>query len=231
VYLGLMAYLVLVKTVLMFLPAVFRSPAQAKVFAWPAIAIFAVAGSIGVFLADRTGFPAAWGGEIPARRRFLGPTLCGLGLGVLAILTDWATGWTRIAASQMHLPTIHIEWPASLLIYPGGAIIVEVFYRLLLVPLLLWLISWLFLGDRPEQRTFVFWILAVITSLAEPLTQDLSSVLHGPAQFAFALVFLEDFALNLLQAAVFRKYGFLSAVWVRVVFYILWHVLWPAMGH
>jgi hypothetical protein len=223
-----MAYLVFVKVILTAFPAVFRSPAQAKVFAWPAIAIFAALGSLGVFVADRTGFPAAWGGEISARRRLLGPTLWGVGLGVAAILTDLAIGWTQIAAQQMHLPSIHIAWPASLLIYPGGAIIVEVIYRLFLIPVLLWLISSLVLRGRAQDR--VFWILAMVTSLIEPLSQDLGGILHGPGQVGAAIVFVEDFALNFVQAGTFRRLGFLSAVWVRVVFYLLWHVLWPAMG-
>ena len=223
-YVFLMAYLVLVKMVITFVPAVFRSTAQAKVFAWPAIAIFSAVGLLGVVLAERTGFPTAWGGELSPRRRLLAPTLWGLGLGVLAIVTDVLTGWTKIVAAQMHLPSIHIEWPASMLIYPGGAIIVEVIYRLFLIPLFLWLISSVILRGRSQDQ--VFWALAALTSLLEPLSQDLAGVLHGPMRLAFAAVFAEDFALNFVQAAMFRRYGFLSAVWVRVVFYLLWHVLW-----
>jgi hypothetical protein len=153
-YAALMAYLVLVRVIITFFPAVFRSAAQAAVFAWPAIAIFTVVGFARVFLADRTGFPAAWGGEISARKRLLAPTLYGVGLGIVAILTELATGWTKIVAGKMHLPSIHIAWPASLLIYPGGAIIVEVVYRLLLVPLLLWLLSSLMLCGKSPERAF-----------------------------------------------------------------------------
>lgn len=58
-YSCLMVYLALVKIVITFVPAVFRSTAQVKVFAWPAIAIFTVLGMLGVVLADRTGFPSA----------------------------------------------------------------------------------------------------------------------------------------------------------------------------
>ena len=229
VYAALMAYLVCVKITITLVPAVFRSTAQAKVFAWPAIAIFTALGLLGVFLADRTGFPSAWGGAISAKRRFLAPTLWGLGLGVLAIATDATTGWTKIVAAEMHLPSIHIDWPASLLIYPGGAIIVEVLYRIFLIPLLLWFVSSLILRGQSQER--VFWILAALTSLLEPLSQDLSGILHGPQQLTFAVVFVEDFALNFIQASTFRRYGFLTAIWVRVVFYLLWHVLGPAMSH
>lgn len=42
VYAGLMVYLVAVKLVLTILPHMFRSPAQAAVFPWPALAVWAV---------------------------------------------------------------------------------------------------------------------------------------------------------------------------------------------
>ena len=227
-YVALMAYLVLVKITLTAFPGVFRSAAQAAVFGWPFLCAWPTLGLAGVALADRTGFPSAWGGSMGVRQRFLAPTLLGIALGVLAIATDAATGWTRIIAAKMQLPSIHIAWPASLLIYPGGAIIVEVAYRILLVPLFLWLVSSILLRGRAQERTF--WILAVVTSLIEPLTQDLGGMLHEPQHVTFALVFVQDFVLNFAQAALFRRYGFLSAIWLRVVFYLLWHVLWPGLG-
>jgi len=133
-------------------------------------------------------------------------------------------GWTRFAAAQMKLPTIHIEFPASALIYPGGAIIVEVIYRILLVPLLLWLISSVILKGRAQETTF--WVLAALTALLEPLSQDLGPILHTSMKATFVVVFLEDYALNLGQAWLFRRYGFLSAILLRVFFYLVWHVLW-----
>jgi len=228
VYLGLMAYLVLVKLILTFLPAVFRSAAQAAVFQWKWITIFTATGLLGVFLADRTGFPAAWGGGISNRARILLPAALGAGLGVLAIGTEVATGWTKFVAAKMNLPTIHIDFPASALIYPGGAIIVEVAYRIFLMPFFLWLVSSMILRGRAQEQTF--WALAVITSAIEPVTQDLSGMLAGQATFAFALVFIEDYALNFSQAWLFRRYGFLSAVLLRVFFYLVWHVLWGLTG-
>ena len=158
------------------------------------------------------------------------PLTLGVALGAIAIVTDLATGWTKLVAEKMHLPTIHIRFPASALIYTGGAIIVEVIYRLLLVPLLLWLISSVILRGRDEER--VFWVLAVLTSFLEPLSQDLREIITGPSRFAFGCVFAEDYALNLGQAGLFRRYGFLSSILLlRVFFYLIWHVLWGFLGH
>jgi hypothetical protein len=224
IYLGLMAYLAAVRLVLTLFPQVFRSPAQAAVFEWKFLAIWTASGLLGVLLADRTGFPPAWGDRGTNARRVWLPLVLGVALGVVAIITDLATGWTQVVADKMHLPSIHIDFPASALIYPGGAIIVEVIYRLLLIPLLLWLISGVILRGRQEER--VFWVLAVLTSLLEPLSQDLREMLNGPSRLAFVCVFVEDYALNFGQAWLFRRLGFLSSVLLRVFFYLIWHVLW-----
>ena len=229
VYLALMGYLVGVKLALTFMPNVFRSPAQAAVFAWPAIALFTVLGAMGVYFADRTGFPPAWGTANENAKRIWLPSVLGVALGLIAIVTEKLTRWTEIVAAKMNLPSIHIAWPASLLIYPGGAIIVEVVYRIFLVPVLLWLVSGVIL--RGKQREQVFWVLAVITALLEPVSQDLHAVLAGPSRETFAVVFVEDFVLNILQAWLFRRLGFLSAILMRVLFYLLWHVLWGLAGN
>ena len=152
----------------------------------------------------------------------------GVALGVIAIITEKLTHWTEIVAAKMNLPSIHIAWPASLLIYPGGAIIVEVVYRIFLVPLLLWFVSSVILRGRQQERTF--WIIALATALLEPISQDLHAVIAGPSRGTFAVVFVEDFVLNILQAWLFRRQGFLSAILLRVVFYLFWHILWGLIG-
>ncbi len=221
IYLGLMAYLVLVKVVLTAFPGVFRSPAQARVFEWPLLALWTGLGLLGVWLSERTGFPPAWGDRGSNRPRIVIPFLLGIGLGVLAILTDAATGWTKFVAAKMALPTIHIAFPASVLVYPGGAIIVEVVYRLVAIPLLLWLVSTKLCRGRWQDE--IFWVLAILTSLIEP-AGDLGLRELGMA--TTVSVFAQDFALNFAQAWLFRRYGFLAAILLRVFFYLIWHVLW-----
>ena len=46
-------------------------------------------------------------------------------LGSVAVGIDAATGWSAALAAQLEVPSINIPWPNSLLIYPGGAIIVD----------------------------------------------------------------------------------------------------------
>lgn len=222
VYLGLMGYLALVKLVLtFFVPAGFRAPAQAAVFAWPMIAALTVAGAAGVWFSERVGLPGLWDRRVTARDRLLVPYLAGIALGLVAIAIDLATGWAALVARALEIPSIHIPFPASALIYPGGAVIVNVIYYLVPIPLLCWIAGKAARGRR-EPR--VFWTVGVMAALIEPLTQDLS--VPGGAG-VWAAVFASDLLLNLAQVYAFRRAGFLAAVVLRVTFYVVWHVLWP----
>jgi hypothetical protein len=217
---GLAAWLVLVRVALVAWPGVFRSPAQAKVFEWPWLALWIALGATGAILSDRTGFAPAWRQD-SLRSRVAVPALWGLGFGLAAIATDAMTGWTGFVAKRLGIPTIHISLPASLLVYPGGAIIVEILYRLFPIPVVLWVFGRISRGGGLERA---FWVLAASTSLIEPLG-DLGLRPLGVA--AMASVFLEDYALNLAQAWTFRRSGFLASILLRVVFYLVWHIVWP----
>ena len=222
VWLALMAYLVAVKLVITLVPAAFRSTAQAAVFGWPCLAVWSIAGLIGIWFARRTGFPEAWDARVSNRQRFVIPALVGLAFGVPFIAHDVVTHYSQIIAAQRGLPGANIALPAALVIYPGGAIIVEVVYRLLALPLLLWLISNVLLRGRGQLAVFV--VLALLSSLIEPLTQDLDALPLGLA--VFGSLFALDFALNVAQVTLFRKYGLLSAIVMRVAFYGVWHMLY-----
>lgn len=223
VYLGMMAFLVLTKIVVdNYYGDVFRSGSQAQVFEWTALAIWTAAGLVGVVLAERTGFPSALDGRVGNFERFLVPTLVGLVFGGAYVIHDLITGASQIFTSIYGLPSVNIEFPASALIYTGGAIISEVLFRLLPIPLLLWLISSLAL--RGSYQNQIFWVLAVLTSLLEPLMQ--TTVLMNVAPLVFASLFVMGFAFNLGQAAVFRQSGFLASIVMRVAYYVVWHMLY-----
>jgi len=221
VWFGLMAYVVAVKVVLTYaVPALFRDPSQAAVFSWPALGVWTVAGLAGVWLSLQTGFPGALSEQVTARQRYLLPILVGLGLAVLYVAFDLLSGYSRFMIALHGQPSYNIDFPANVLIYSAGAIIVEVIYRLLPIPLVLWLVSRVILRGRGEVP--IFWVLAVLTSAIEPLTQDLGDAAMGPAIMLTAMAL--DYSLNFSQAVFFRKFGFLASILTRVAFYMIWHV-------
>jgi hypothetical protein len=223
VWLALAAYLALVKIVLdTLLPGAFADPAQASLFGWVPLAVFATLGLAGVWLSTKTGFPDAWDKRSSLGRRVLAPLVVGAGFGLALVLLDSVSGFARLVAARHGLTQQYTDFPSMLLIFTAAPIIVEVVYRLFLVPLVLWLTSSLLLKGRGQAT--IFWALAVLSSALEPFSQtpDLQ-ILPGVLPELLAGFYL---AVNLTQAAFWRKHGFLAAILVRVGFYIVWHVLY-----
>ena len=220
VWLGLVAFLAIVELFIVFVGAGLENDPRATLFSWPALAVIGVVGLAGVWLSHRTGFPAAWDPAVPLRWRIGYPSLIGIALGIFLAVADSLVHWTTTFAETSGLPSFNAPFPGSLLFYPGGAIIVEVVYRLLPIPLLMWLTGF---ALRGRGREMIFWILAVLTSVIEPASQDLPSLRAG-TELAVALNFAPDYLLNFVQAVFFRRSGFLSAIIVRVAFYLVWHV-------
>ncbi len=106
--------------------------------------------------------------------------------------------------------------------FSGASVLVEIIYRILPIPLLLWLISNVMLRGRGQSQ--VFWILALLLSALEPLGQitDLAAL---PVPIMVIDTSLQ-YAENFVEVTFFRKYGFLSAILVRFGFYLIWHVLY-----
>ena len=223
-FLAMMAALVVIKIIVArFFPNAFVSPSQATVFSWPWIASLTAVGLVGTWFASRAVFPETSSSEVPIKDRLVLPIAAGLSLGALAILVDSLTGWSAIAAAELKIPTIQIRFPGSLVIYPGAAIIVDVIYYLVPLPLLLWVVQ-LALRGRWERASF--WTIGTLCALIEPVTQDLGLSGHPGI---VAITFAQDLALNLAQVYTFRRAGFASCVIVRVAFSLVWHVMWGAI--
>jgi hypothetical protein len=215
-YLGIVAYLVTAV-----FPVQFVDRSQSGFFEAQGVIAIGVMGLIGVWLSMHTGFPNAWDTNVTNRQRVALPLVTGFVLGSLFLATDLVTDMSHLQQEQLNIQSTDVAFPVSLFLYPAGAIAVEVVYRLLTIPLLLGLVSILVRGQGAREA--VFWMLAILTSLIEPLTNNAASQVLAPLAFAF--VFVQSFGANLVQAVFFRKYGFLAAILLRVAFYIPFHVI------
>ena len=215
-YLGISAFLVT-----FVFPVQFVDRSQSGLFEAQGIIAIGVMGLIGVWLSMRTGFPNAWDARISNSQRLVLPILTGLLLGSLFLATDLITDMSRLQQEHLNIQSTDVTFPASIFVYSAGAIVVEVVYRLLTIPLLLGTISILVRGRA--GREMVFWALAILTSLIEPLTNTAASQFLAPLALTFVLI--QSFGVNLLQAVFFRKYGFVASILLRVAFYIPFHVI------
>ena len=228
IWLGLVAYLVLAKILSETLvPIGFRSSGQQELFAWSNVGLFAALGLIGIWCGRATGFPEAWDARVSVRQRLLLPLAIGLGLGAAETALDMLTAGTQALAAVTGQPSFNIDFPGSLLAYSGGAIQVEVLFRLFSLPFLLWLISGVVLRGRGRRPTL--WVLGALAAGFEPVTQGVVGFLGGGGVLTplmLAAYMATALPSNVLAVVLFRRYGLLAPLALRWGEYLIWHILY-----
>ena len=152
------------------------------------------------------------------------PVLVGVTFGTFAIAIDQITGATSVSAAKMG-SDINVGFPSSLFFYTGGAIKLESGFRIIPIPIVLWLGSSVLLKGRAQNK--IFWALAVITSAVEPVIQGIPLMQLAGGEigvFSFAAYAVHAYAFNFAAAVCFRSYGLLGAVLVRFGNYMIWHI-------
>jgi hypothetical protein len=167
-----------------------------------------------VFLIPNAKIPEFWEKTISLKNKVWMPVLIGLAFGFADLL---------IIEHGLHhpphkvLPPYTQPFPYSLFLFFSGAFEIEVFYRLIPITLVL------FIARRYTNEKAIppiFWGIALLTSLREPLEQFPS----GPLWFII-YAFLSGFSMNLIQAFYLKKSGFVSALLIRLSHYFIWHIL------
>jgi hypothetical protein len=211
IYFGLILTLVLVRLLFLFLPATVNLPPQSGQVNWLFIIVFGLLGFLGLKLSRSVGFPEMQESEISNQQRFLIPALIGLAIGLITVIEDVVNPSAKIVSP------LFVRFP--LFIY--GAIAVEIFLRLFLLSFIVWVLSFIFKGQRSISTAF--WIAAVFVSLFESLLffADAGVVGVGGIIVVFRL-----FAANLIAAYLFRKSGFIAPLVMRFFDYFIWHIIW-----
>lgn len=130
------------------------------------------------------------------------------------ILLDLVVGFPR---------DLNVPAPWSLLFYPAMAYVVETLLHALPIALLLALFGKRFKSLRRDR---LVWIFIVIVSLIEPIFQLRAGFAGQTRSWLDAYVGLHVFAFNLVELGVFRRYGFISMLSFRLIYYLYWHILW-----
>jgi hypothetical protein len=214
-YAVLVGVLVAVKILFLAFPTRFPLADQAGAFSWVLIFFVSVLGLIGVYAAPRAGFPEMWDPRVSNAGR----------LGVSAI-DGVVYGLVTVAVDIGHPSEVHLAFPLSVPFYTYGAIFLEILLRLFALPVLTLLLAKSLFRNRGWSAPF--WIANVVTSWYEPWPQmmhDLASAtrLETPGvviQWVLSPLFIG----NLVAGCLCRRYGFVSAVVLRLVFYAVWHV-------
>jgi hypothetical protein len=201
-------------------PPHFPHPSQAQSLTIPALAPLLVAGAVGVWLSSRVGLgrngPGA--GVIVA---LAAGAIAGAGL----LFADRSFGISAALAAKLGVKTIHMAFPASVGGYVAGATAVECLYRLAPIPIVLGLL-WL-VRVRGKAQIAAFWILALLTSALEPLSQG--ALFRDRLDILYPL-FAGLFLINLFEAWLFRRWGWSTPWLFRLALYGIWHVAGPLVA-
>jgi hypothetical protein len=209
-----------------FVGAGLETDPRKDMFGVTGIAVFGLLGGLGVFLASRTGFPAAWDARIGNRVRFVYPLALGAGLGVVSVVLELLTGGIAFVLDDLDRDVFNAPLPGSVLLYSAGAVVLEVVYRLLPIPVVMWVAQRF--GFPERHRLKLFWVLAVLTSLLEPSGQTAIAIDAGRYDLAISQ-FALGFGYNLAQAYWFLRAGFLASLSVRWGHYAIWHVIYGGL--
>jgi hypothetical protein len=228
VWLGVVAYLVLAKILSETLvPIGFRGSGQGELFAWSNVALFSTLGFIGLWCGRATGFPEAWDARITAQQRLLVPAAIGLALGGVESVLDVMTAGSQAVAKATGQSSFNIDFPGSLLAYSGGAIQVEVLYRLFALPLLMWLVSSVVLRGRGQQLTLL--VIGSLSAAFEPVGQGVLLFLGGDGVITplmLAAYLATALPSNILAVIMFRRSGLLAPLTLRWAEYLIWHIVY-----
>ena len=161
---------------------------QQSINSWSMYFLVAILGFIALKLAKRTGFPDIWDERISNRQRFVIPLLTGLVFGILNI----------IIALLMELDVPMVEFPFSIPVYMSVGILMEILLHLIPIVFLFWFLFNVILRKRWQYQ--VFWVVAILFSLMEPVLQTIGMFQMGiisDISFA-AILFTFVFAANMV---------------------------------
>ncbi len=117
------------------------------------------------------------------------------------------------------------SFPASIAFYPSIGFLVEVIFHLVPITILLLLLS-LFLRDT--NSAVVVWSVLLVEALIEPLFQ-INTMAPGKYPLAGQLAVLINILIfNIIQVVIFKRVGFLAMYGSRMLYYLVWHIIW---GH
>jgi hypothetical protein len=127
--------------------------------------------------------------------------------------------------------SIHLRLPLSILFYSYGAILLEILLRLFAVTLITWFLYRVVFRGR--WQTLAFGIAAVVAAFYEPMPRVQEELATAPP-IAVPKIFVDWateplFLANVLSGYLYRKYGFLAPLLMRLSHYLVWHILYGGL--
>lgn len=117
---------------------------------------------------------------------------------------------------------LNVAFPNSVFYYPAVAYAAEILFHVVPLFILLFLVTSLFKGISYEA---IIWPCIAVIALAEPVFQILPLTEKYPV-WAVVFVAFHLWVFNMIQLALFKRYDFVSMYSFRLVYYLIWHIVW-----
>lgn len=229
---ALVAVLLLVgiKLLFDFYPGDFPARGQAAAFTWSVVGSVIVIGLLGLVAerALRTDglFPEPFSDRARERRALWMATITGALYGVVTVVGDLADPSSRNPLALTAWP--HVPWPWSVPFYTFGAILLEFLLRLGLLCILVWLIHVVVLRRRWLMPTF--WTVNVLVATYEIQPFVLEAIAAKNWRSVALAPFMPLYWTNVFEGWLLLRYGWVSPIVFRLVFYLVWHVIYGGLG-
>ena len=117
----------------------------------------------------------------------------------------------------------NVPFPRSLLFYPVMGYVVEVLFHL--APLTLFLFLLVSFFPRVDYEKIIWPYFLVIAAL-EPTFQVYFFLPDQPPLWTVFFLWIHLFLFDGTQLYLFKRYDFLSMFTFRLVYYLVWHIVW-----
>jgi len=122
---------------------------------------------------------------------------------------------------------INILFPKSLLFYPVIGFVAEIIFHIF--PFTLLVLLAVYFLKKPNKNKII-WISILIVSLIEPIFHIVN--MGSGRQYSFWLlgyIGIHIYLFNLLQLYTLKRNGFIAMYLLRMIYYLIWHILWGYM--
>lgn len=123
-------------------------------------------------------------------------------------------------------PDINRPYPNALLFYPTIGFVVEIVFHVLPLTVLLFLLTTLFKSAAFET---IVWPCLLLVALLEPIFQTWFGFSRPYPAWVLAIIAFIIFLINLAQLFLFKRYDFMTMYVLRLVYYLLWHIVWGVL--
>lgn len=115
---------------------------------------------------------------------------------------------------------LNVSFPASLLFYPAIGYVVEIIFHLLPISVIIILLA----SFTKLSMNKIVWISIITISIIEPVYQIQFTIQSSSITVIYTSVHILLFSIT--QLLIFKRFDFISMYLFRIIFYLIWHIIW-----